>query len=87
MPVLPELDELGVLDKGKLSLKEYQPPKAEIAYYLDEENGKMTARAQCSYGETKIDLTDREAFEQEGAFRDRDAGETGTWHAQRLLPL
>ena len=69
--VLPELDELGVLDKGKLSLKEYQPPKAEIAYYLDEENGKMTARAQCSYGETKIELTDRKAFEQEGAFRDR----------------
>lgn len=69
--VLPELEELGILDKGKLSLEEYQPPKAEIAYFLDEEDGKMTARAQCSYGETKIELTDRKVFERGGAFRDR----------------
>ncbi len=69
--VIPGLEEMGSLDKGTLSLEAYRPPKAEISYFLDEENGRMTAKAQCRYGEREILLTDRTAFEADGAFRDR----------------
>lgn len=54
--VLPELKAQRLLDYGTLKLEEYMPKKAEIAYYLDENSERVTAKAVCSYGETQFNL-------------------------------
>lgn len=54
--VLPELENLHVLDKKDLDLSEFQPKEAEISYYLDEENGRVTLKTMGSYGEVSYNL-------------------------------
>lgn len=69
--VLPELQKTKLLDTDKLQLERYQPPKAEIAYYLDEEDGLVTAKAECVYAGKKLVLTQEKKESYSAAFRDR----------------
>ena len=48
--VLPELEQEAAIETGGISLTEYRPKKAEFAFYLDEEDGTVTLRTECSYG-------------------------------------
>lgn len=54
--VLPELERIQVLDKGTLSLEEYQPREAEISWYLDEENRRVTLKIMGDYGDKPCNL-------------------------------
>lgn len=67
--VLPELDELGIADRGKLDLGEFQPKKAEISFYLDEENGRVTLKTMGIYGDAAYNLLKPTDFS--GEYRDR----------------
>ena len=63
--VLPELENLHVLDKKDLDLSEFQPKEAEIFYYLDEENGRVTLKTLGSYGEVSYNLLNPPSFANE----------------------
>lgn len=67
--VLPELDRLGISDKGNLDLGEFQPKDAEISFYLDEENGRVTLKTMGTYGDTAYNLLEPADFS--GEYRDR----------------
>lgn len=54
--VLPELENQKLLDSKGISLEDYRPKKAEILYYLDETNGRITAKAISEYGEARFNL-------------------------------
>lgn len=63
--VVPELEKLNVLDKGDVNLEEYVPKEAEISYYLDIENGQVTARPESVYGDIKYNLLEPPVLSQE----------------------
>lgn len=63
--VIPALENIHVLDKGNLDLKEFQPKEAEIAYYLDEGNGKITLQTTGTYGENTYNLLKPPSFANE----------------------
>lgn len=67
--VLPELDDLGIADKGDLNLEEFQPKAAEISFYLDEENGRVTLKTVGAYGTEIYNLL--EPMDFSGEYRDR----------------
>lgn len=58
--VLPELESQRAVDAGAAELEAYRPGKAEIRYYLDEEDGRVTLKAECAYGAALFNLLERE---------------------------
>ena len=54
--VLPELEQEKVIETRGLSLEEYRPKEAAFAFYLDEEDGTVTLRTECRYGEYQYNL-------------------------------
>lgn len=63
--VLPELERLHILDSEGLNLEKFQPKEAEIAYYLDEENGFVTLKTMGTYGEATYNLLNPPSFANE----------------------
>lgn len=66
--VLPELKQSGLLDVKGLSLEKYEPVPAEILFYLDEEDGRITASAIGKYGDIQHNLLEKR--ETEGVYYD-----------------
>lgn len=54
--VVPLLKPPKILDLGKLDLEQYQPEPVEIAFYLDEERDRITAKVMGKYGEKQNNL-------------------------------
>ena len=54
--VLPELEQEKAIEARGLSLEEYRPKEAMFAFYLDEEDGTVTLRTECRYGEYLYNL-------------------------------
>lgn len=63
--VLPELEQLHILDRENLNLEKFRPKEAKIAYYLDEENGYVTLKTMGTYGETTYNLLNPPSFANE----------------------
>lgn len=63
--VLPELESLNTLKKNDLDLSEFLPKEAEISYYLDEEDGRVTLKTMGSYGEVSYNLLNPPSFANE----------------------
>ena len=63
--VLPELSQVDILDKKNLDLDKFEPKTANIAYYLDEENGRVTLKLTGTYGETVYNLLNPPSFSNE----------------------
>lgn len=70
--VLPELENLHVLDKNDLDLSEFQPKEIKISYYLDEENGRVTLKTMGFYGESTYNLLNPPSFANEYHDRTRE---------------
>lgn len=54
--VVPLLKPPKILDLGELDLEQYQPEPVEIAFYLDEEGDRITAKVMGKYGEKQNNL-------------------------------
>lgn len=54
--VLPELEAQQSVDTGALDLEPYRPKQAQIVYYLDEEDERVTLKVECGYGGKTFDL-------------------------------
>lgn len=54
--ILPEIETVQKLDKGKLDLDAYLPQEARFCFYLDEENGKVLLKAEAVYREQRHNL-------------------------------
>lgn len=66
--VLPELRSAGLLETDEISLKEFEPLPAEIAFYLDAEQGRVTVKVTGRYGTTEHNLLSSKA--EDGVFYD-----------------
>lgn len=54
--VVPVLKPSKILDIGDLDLDQYQPVPIEIAFYLDEGDGRVTAKVTGKYGDKENNL-------------------------------
>ncbi|MDO5416428.1 MAG: SNF2 helicase associated domain-containing protein, partial [Lachnospiraceae bacterium] len=70
--VLPALEQQNALDTASVSLDAYQPKQADIAFYLDEENGRVTLKPLCSYGSASYQLLDTPELSSEYHDRSRE---------------
>lgn len=70
--VLPVLKQQNTLDAHSVSLDAYQPKQADISYYLDEENGQVTLKPLCSYGDVSYHLLDTPELSSEYHDRSRE---------------
>ena len=69
--VLPELEQEHAIETRGISLEEYRPKEAVFAFYLDEEDGTVTLRTECRYGEYQYDLLRQEQDGRRDLVRER----------------
>ena len=69
--VLPELEREKAIETGGVSLEKYRPKEAVFAFYLDEEDGNVTLRTECTYGEYQYDLLQQEPDSRRDLLRER----------------
>lgn len=54
--VIPAIKQCGLLNEVDADLTAYQPKEAKITYYMDEENGRVTLKANADYGNEMYNL-------------------------------